>query len=173
MSDNTVPDSTAHASDFFAWSQDQARLLRRLPGLCPDLPNALDLENVAEEIEDLGRAELAALESQIRNIFVHLIKACSDPASRAIPHWRTEATIFHAELVQRFLPSMRQRIDLQQTWRLALRIAHAALREHGREIGAHMPADCPFRLDELVAEDFDFDQAAARLAIQRNADRTS
>ena len=168
MSDNPVPDSTAHALDFFAWSQDQARLLRRLPGLCPDLPQALDLANVAEEIEDLGRAELAAVESHIRNILIHLIKACSDPTSRAIPHWRTEATIFHAELVPRYTPSMRQRVDLQQSWRLALRVARESLREHGRDIGADMPADCPFRLDALVAEDFDFDPARAWLAGQRD-----
>lgn len=105
-----------------------------------------------------------AVESHIRDIFVHLITVCSDPASRAIPHWRTGATIFHADLVQRYTPSMRQRIDLQRSWRLALRVARESLREHGRETGPQMPADGPFRHEEIVAETFDFDQARAWLA---------
>ena len=78
--------------------------------------------------------------------------------------------MFHAELVQRYTPSMRQRIDLHQAWRLALRVARESLREHGRDIGGEMPGTCPFRLGELVAEDFDFDQATAWLAGQRDVD---
>lgn len=168
MSNNALPGRTMHTSDFFAWSQDQAELIRSLPSLCSDLPKALDIMIVAEEIEDLGRAELNAVESQIRNIFIHLIKARSDPASRALPHWRTETTIFHADLVQRYTPSMRRRLDLEQSWRLALRVVRAALREHGRDIGADMLVGCPFQLEDLVTEDFDFDRAIAWLVGQTN-----
>lgn len=45
--------------DILAWSEQQAALLRDL-ARHRDLPNALDLENVAEEIESVGRDELRA-----------------------------------------------------------------------------------------------------------------
>jgi Domain of unknown function DUF29 len=46
----------SYDDDFLAWSEQQAAALRGLAGR-RGLPNELDLEHVAEEIEDLGRAE--------------------------------------------------------------------------------------------------------------------
>jgi Domain of unknown function DUF29 len=40
-----------YETDFYAWTQHQAGLLRRLPAIS----NELDIEHIAEEIEDLGR----------------------------------------------------------------------------------------------------------------------
>ena len=48
-----------YEEDFYAWTQQQADLLRRLP----PLGNELDLEHIAEEIEDLGRSDLRAAQS--------------------------------------------------------------------------------------------------------------
>ena len=45
-------------SDFFAWTQHQAKLLRALRRWPAEIPAELDLDRVAEEIEDLGSAEL-------------------------------------------------------------------------------------------------------------------
>ena len=39
----------------------------------------LDVENVAEEIESVGRSELAAVESQLHNTLVHLMKLVAEP----------------------------------------------------------------------------------------------
>jgi hypothetical protein len=63
--------------DFFAWTQHQARVLRGLGKQYSAVPQDLDLAHVAEEIEDLGKAELRGAASLIRNIMVHLIKAAS------------------------------------------------------------------------------------------------
>lgn len=45
-----------YEEDVFAWSQHQAKVLRGLAERAAGLPNDLDLEHVAEEIEDLGLA---------------------------------------------------------------------------------------------------------------------
>jgi Domain of unknown function DUF29 len=50
-----VTSETLYDEDFYAWTQQQAALLRRLP----PAGNELDLEHIAEEIEDLGRGSLA------------------------------------------------------------------------------------------------------------------
>src|SRR5215207_5175902 len=52
--------------DVYAWAKQQADALRRLARTGRDLPNELDLENVAEAIEDVGKSELSKVESFIR-----------------------------------------------------------------------------------------------------------
>ena len=75
-----------YEEDFYAWTQQQAALLRRLPRL----GNELDLEHIAEEIEDLGRSDLRAARSLCQHIIEHLLKleysGLEDPAD----HWRDE-----------------------------------------------------------------------------------
>ena len=52
------PVGAACESDFYSWSQEQARLIRagRL--------DAIDRENVAEEIQSLGREQFNKLEAR-------------------------------------------------------------------------------------------------------------
>jgi hypothetical protein len=54
------PETTVRAdyeADFFAWTQDQAQLLRARGRL------GLDWDNLAEEIESMGRRDRRALEA--------------------------------------------------------------------------------------------------------------
>jgi hypothetical protein len=136
------------------WSEEQAALIRRLGASRRDLPNELDLENVAEEIESVGRSELAAVESQLQNILVHLIKLSSEPESSAVRHWRAEVAGFHAELLRRYAPSMRQRLDLDQIWRIARKLVLLSLPEDG-ELTSPLPERSPVSLDSLLVEDVD------------------
>ncbi len=56
--------------DFYAWTQQQAEVLRtHFQG-----DNRLDVEHLAEEVEDLGKSELHAVESYVENIIAHLLK---------------------------------------------------------------------------------------------------
>jgi hypothetical protein len=148
--------------DFFAWTQRQAELLQTLRSVFPQLPPELDLENLTEEISSLGSAELHAVESQIQNIFVHLVKTLSDPTAEALPHWRAETVAFHVALNRRYSPSMRQRIRIEMTWRLAKRIAEVQLAVYGRVMLA--PSQCPLVLADFTADEFDFDRAVATLS---------
>src|SRR5688500_3926208 len=145
--------------DFFAWTRHQAKLLRGLGKQSSAVPQDSELAHVAEEIEDLGRAELRAATSLIRNIMIHLIKAASEPSSEATGHWRSEATKFHDDLPGYYAPSMRQRINVQKLWARARKIAEVELQEHGATMKPAIPTDCPFSLSEIVAEDTRFDAA--------------
>ena len=61
-------DSVAYEDDFFAWTQDQARLLRE------GKLSLVDAENVAEEIESMGRSDRRELESCFVVLLTHLLK---------------------------------------------------------------------------------------------------
>lgn len=57
-----------YEQDFYGWTQEQAALLRagRL--------NDLDIENLIEEIETMGRSEKRELESRLTVLLLHLLK---------------------------------------------------------------------------------------------------
>ncbi|MFL5012678.1 DUF29 family protein, partial [Rhizobium sp.] len=58
--------------DYYAWTRAQADALRRLAAERWNGP--LDLEHLAEEVEDLGRSQRHAAESLIERIIEHLLK---------------------------------------------------------------------------------------------------
>jgi len=150
--------------DIHAWAQQQAATLRRLAQTRGDLPNELDLEHVAEEIESVGRSELNKVESFLRVMLIHLIKVASAPQARSQRKWRNEILAFQADLRKEITPSMRGQIDIDHAWRLAALKAEGDLSEHDDALAAHLPNACPFSLDDLTSEAFDLDEAVARLA---------
>jgi hypothetical protein len=76
--------ATTYDSDILEWSEEQAAALRNLARARPDLTNQLDWDNIAEEIECVGRSEFAAVQSFVRRVLVHLIKAVSVPDAASI-----------------------------------------------------------------------------------------
>ena len=144
--------STLYDDDILLWSEQQAAAIRKLGMTRRDLPNELDVENVAEEIESVGRSELAAVESYLRLIFLHLIKLVAEPDSQAAPHWRGEIVGFHSDMISRYSPSMRQRIDLDRPWRSAREQAMLASEGAQQRVIAELSGQCPIRLDDLLAE---------------------
>lgn len=117
-------------TDFLTWAEEQAAALRALAGRC-DLPNALDLENVVEEIEALGRNELKAATNPIRLILEHLLKIAFDPEPDAERHWRGEIMSWHADVLEELLPSMHRKIEMDGLWRYAMRRARGPLQVRG------------------------------------------
>jgi hypothetical protein len=152
--------------DILLWSEEQAEIIRRLGRTRRDLPNELDIENVAEEIESVGRSELASVESLLQEILLHLIKIAREPQSDAARHWEAEVVAFHANVLRRFAESMRQRIDVDRLWRLARK--QAVLASGSRdEFFLDLPERSPFRLDEFLAESFEADNGVRRLVASR------
>ena len=65
-----MPNGPRYDDDFYAWTQYQAEVLRSMAVA----DNRFDRENIAEEIETLGRSERDAVRSQVRRIIEHLLK---------------------------------------------------------------------------------------------------
>ena len=74
--------------DFYAWTQRQGGLLRRLAAGERVNDADLDWPNIAEEIETLGRSERGAVASRIRNVIEHLMKLEASPATEPRAGWR-------------------------------------------------------------------------------------
>ena len=79
-----------------------------------------------------------------------MLKAQARPLSRDAPVWRADALDFRGQMVDRFVPSMRQRIDLADIHRRALRAIPETME------GAPplpVPQTCPVTLDDLLNEE--------------------
>ena len=152
-----------YEDDIYAWSQHQAAVLRRMAANPAALPNDLDIENVAEEIETLGRSELQGVGSHLARMLEHVIKAASSPAAYPPTTWLGEVAREQGDAAEAHRPSMRQNLDLDGAWRRARRIAAVELRAFGEAI-APLPEGCPFALEELLDLNTQPEAFVARLA---------
>jgi hypothetical protein len=141
---------TLYNTDILLWSEHQAALLRRRAA--GELVNdaELDWPNIAEEIESVGSEQRHAVESLLLRTLLHLLKAEAWPSSRDVPHWRSEARLFRAQARRRFVPSMRQRLDLAGLYRDALKALPQTIDD---QPPLPVPEVCLVSLDELLAED--------------------
>jgi hypothetical protein len=76
-----IRNATAYEDDFYAWTQEQARLLRS--GQTADL----DLEHLAEEIESMGSQQRREMRSRLIQLLLHLLKWQYQPTHRGVS-WR-------------------------------------------------------------------------------------
>ena len=76
-----MSNSATYEQDFFAWTSEQARLLRE--GRAADA----DLANIAEELETLGRVQRRELVNRLAVLLQHLLKWSYQP-DRQGTSWR-------------------------------------------------------------------------------------
>jgi hypothetical protein len=122
--------------DFLRWTEEQAAALRRAKG--SNLP--LDWENLAEEIEDLGKSVRRELISQIRRILRHLLKLEASPGAGPRAGWRASIHEARAEIdmLLEENPSLRREVDaiIEKQLPAAGRLAADDLSRHGEAVAA-------------------------------------
>ena len=137
-----------YETDILLWSERQRDLLRRVAA-GEAVNEAPDWPNIIEEIESVGNEQLHAVESLLTQALVHMLKAQAWPLSRDVPHWQAETRGFRDDAADRYVPSMRQRIDIDRVYRRALRRLPATI---DGQPPLPVPAVCPVTLDELLAD---------------------
>jgi len=153
MPDGTRRDGPGYDEDFYAWTQYQAEVLRSMP--CDD--NRFDRENVAEEIEDLGRNTREAVRSQVRRILVHLLKLAYSPAGDPRHGWRGSIIDARTELADRLSPTLRQELSaaLGKIYTAARKRVASDLQDYGKQQAVMLlPDACPYSLDQILEEDW-------------------
>lgn len=137
-----------HDSDVFAWTQEQAAALRRVADTRVNLPG-LDLENLAEEIEDMGNGILSKIEGLVTQIVAHLLKLRFSPAEDPRNHWKREVQAWRVTVAQpvKRAPSVTSRLDMAEIYasaRLLVEIDAEA------ESWSPLPEACPFTLSDTL-----------------------
>jgi len=132
-----------YESDFYAWTQEQARLLRERRF------DDLDLENLVDEVESVGRSDKREIQSRLEVLLAHLLKWKYQPGGRG-SGWT--GTIF--EQRNRLIglvddsPSLRE-FQRQQVFKRYLAATLIAAKETG--IALHVfPDECPFTPEQAL-----------------------
>lgn len=136
-----------YETDFYAWIQEQAKLLRHQQW------NQLDLPNLIEEIESLGKQQRAELRNRLKVLIGHLLKWEYQPERRS----------------RSWLMTIRvQRRDTQElleenpSLKPYLEEALQKIYESGRDLAVGetnlplktFPENCPYTLDEIFRDGF-------------------
>ena len=139
--------SVDYEEDFYAWTVEQARLLR-LGEL-----SAIDAANIAEEIESIGRSDRRAIESRLTVLLTHLLKWREQPSLRGAS-W--SGTI--REQRRRIEKLLRESPSLRPFVSEALAEAYGEAREDAAEQAGlpetDFPAECPFTVEQVLSRDF-------------------
>jgi hypothetical protein len=137
---------TLYDEDVVAWAEQQAALLRSGQW------SQLDIDNVAGEIEDVGRSEKRALCHRMAALVEHLIK-CRYQPDRCGASWLRTIREQRAQVLKllRQTPSLRKLMTdpgfAEDVWRDAVILA---VREASLE---ELPERSPWTLDEVLRED--------------------
>ena len=139
--------SPLYDSDFYAWSREQADLLRR-----GELARA-DIEHIAEEIDSMGRTEKRELISRLEVLLLHLLKWRYQPDKRG-PSWEASIRVQRNRLADHLddNPSLKPLLpqSLATAYRKACRVAVA---ETGLP-ATTFPDACPWRVEQVTDEGF-------------------
>jgi hypothetical protein len=134
-------------TDFYEWCLETAALLRERRF------NEVDLEHVAEEIEDMGKRDRREVQSRLVVLIMHLLKWQVQPDKRK-QSWR--ATIFEQrrklELVLNDSPSL-VRITAHEIAKMYPRAVREAVSETGLDARL-FPDTCPYTAEQILNDDF-------------------
>jgi len=137
--------SSTHENDFYAWTQEQAHLLRT------GQLHQIDLQNIAEEIEDMGCSERRQLESRLEILIMHLLKWQFQPNLRSRSWQLTiKEQRLRLEKILQKNPSLQPNLTeaIAEVYPLA---TLSAERETGLSL---FPETCPYSLTEILSTEF-------------------
>ena len=139
--------SPLYDQDFYAWSNQQAALLR-----AGKLDQA-DIDNIAEEIESMGKTEKRELVSRLTVLLLHLLKWRFQPARRG-NSWKNSIATSRDQLTDHLDDNPTLRSQLPQAIASAFRYARrAAAEETGLDDDA-FPALCPWSFEQMMDAEF-------------------
>ena len=137
--------------DFYAWTQAQAQALRtHFRG-----DNRIDVEHLAEEVEDLGSSELQAVESFVEQIIAHLLKLDYSAQDAPRPHWRAEVLNFRRSVERKISPTIRRKVEseLDELYERGRQIAAIGALPHEADLARRLPRACPYDWDAIWRRD--------------------
>lgn len=136
-----------YEADFYAWTQQQSQLLK------DGQLNQIDIANLIEEIESMGKSELRELESRLESLFIQLLKWQYQPVYHT-DSWRYSIEEQRAKLADHLIdnPSLKHKLPdaLNRAYNYAIR---SAAKETGFAKET-FPSACPWTFEQAMDEGF-------------------
>ena len=147
--------ATRYETDFYGWTQEQAAKLRALLVERSNLD--VDIENIAEEIDSLGRSDYRQLVSRFEEIAIHLLKLHYSTVLECERLWKNSVRGQRKRLAKllRESPSLKPRLGeaLEAGYEDSLRhFSEEKLIE--LTMPDYLPGSSPFGVDECLADEW-------------------
>ena len=135
--------SPLYDRDFYAWSREQAELLR-----AGKLAEA-DIDHIAEEIDSMGRTEKRELISRLSVLLLHLMKWRYQPEKRG-PSWEASIRVQRNRLADHLDDNPSLKPLLPKALVSAYRDASLEAVAETALPGATFPAACPWTVGQVL-----------------------
>ena len=139
----------SYDTDVIAWANEQAKLIRT------GRFELLDIEHIADEIEDVGKSEKRELENRMAVLLSHLLKWQYQPDRRG-RSWQHTIIEQRKRVVNRIqkTPSLKPELEDSEWWTgIWLDALDITTRETGF-LYERFPDSCPWRFEQIVSTDF-------------------
>jgi hypothetical protein len=139
--------NTAYEKDVIAWANEQAGFIRA------GRFDLLDLENIAEEIESVGKSEKRELASRMSLLLAHLLKWQYQPVRRG-SSWERTIRIQRKEVIYELAETPSLKSLLRNTEWMDLvwgKAVSSATDETGLD---SFPEICPWTNEQILSQDF-------------------
>ena len=135
---------TLYEQDFALWVKETVKHLKS-----GDFTE-IDLENLIEEVESLGKSQRKAVRSFLVRLLEHLLERCYVPMPECYRGWEIEIRNFRRELKQEFKDSPSLKRFMSEIFRDSYQDALNAMKEDYNNVD--FPDVCPFAsdVDELL-----------------------
>ena len=136
-----------YEQDFYGWTQEQAALLKagRL--------NDLDIANLIEEVEAMGRSEKRELESRLTVLLVHLLK-WKYQSNRRCRSWQLTIKTQRIDFLKVLRDNPGLKPGLEQSMVDAYQLATIKASQETGLDEAIFPSVCPWGLSDTIKQDF-------------------
>lgn len=138
---------TGYEEDFALWSAEQAALIRA------GKFERVDLDNVAEEIESLGRSDKREIRSRLRVLIMHLLKWERQPAERS-RSWAATINDQRREILELLDESPSLRPYPASIYAKQYPQARQAASDETTIYPHLFPETCPYTIEQILDTDF-------------------
>jgi len=139
--------NSAYETDFYGWANQQAALLRS------GHLSAADVENIAEEIESMGRSEKRELVSRLTLLLLHLLKWKFQPKGRC-SSWTASIKVQRNGVVDHLSDNPSLKSLIPDAVARAYRDAVLRAADETKLSETVFPASCAWSFEQIMDPDF-------------------
>lgn len=136
-----------YKTDFFAWTREQSALIRARRW------SEIDVEHLAEEVEDMGKSEKRTLESRLEILLMHLLK-WQIQKDRRSNSWRRTIKDQHRRLEKLLIENPSLKAELLE---FVEDVYPSAIVAAANETGLgdeNFPANCPYSVEQILDSNY-------------------
>jgi len=136
-----------YQEDYYGWLQENAQLIREKRF------SEIDVENIVEELESMGKSEKRELSSRLTILLMHLLKWQYQSVKRSTS-WRNTIAVQRIDIRELLEDSPSLKNEIADKIEIAYEKAKLTAEVETGIEKQNFPSQCPFSLEQILDESF-------------------